>query len=45
MLALFPDGTTQRNLQRDLQHLLTASLIIAEGKGRAVRYRLPEEHS
>jgi predicted HTH transcriptional regulator len=43
MLSLFPDGTTQRTLQRDLQHLLTASLIVAEGKGRAVRYRLPEE--
>jgi predicted HTH transcriptional regulator len=43
MLLLFPDGTTQRTLQRDLQHLLTASLIVAEGKGRAVRYRLPEE--
>jgi len=44
MLTLFPDGTTQRTLQRDLQNLLTANLIIAEGKGRAVRYRLPEEH-
>lgn len=43
MLALFPDGTTQRTLQRDLQVLLGAELIVAEGKGRAVRYRLPEE--
>ena len=43
MLTLFPDGTTQRTLQRDLQHLLTANLIVAEGKGRAVRYRLPDE--
>jgi ATP-dependent DNA helicase RecG len=43
MLTLFPDGTTQRTLQRDLQILITANLIVADGKGRAVRYRLPEE--
>jgi len=43
MLALFPEGTTQRTLQRDLQYLVSANLIVADGKGRAVRYRLPEE--
>ena len=43
LLTLFVDGTTQRTLQRDLRDLITADLIIAEGKGRAVRYRLPEE--
>ena len=43
LLTLFADGTTQRTLQRDLRDLITAALIIADGKGRAVRYRLPEE--
>jgi predicted HTH transcriptional regulator len=45
LLLLFPEGTTQRTLQRDLQHLLMTSLIVAKGKGRAVRYHLPQELS
>ena len=43
LLTLFADGTTQRTLQRDLRELIAAELITADGKGRAVRYRLPEE--
>jgi ATP-dependent DNA helicase RecG len=38
--ALFPLDTTQRTIQRDLRELMEADLVVSEGKGRAVRYRL-----
>lgn len=40
--ALFDNTTTPRTLQRDLRELIEANLIIPEGKGRAVRYRLAD---
>jgi predicted HTH transcriptional regulator len=43
IITLVGDGTTQRTVQRDLRDLITARLLIAEGKGRAVRYRLPDD--
>lgn len=41
--TLFTDGTTQRTIQRDVRELIAAQLLIVEGKGRAVRYRLPDD--
>lgn len=41
--ALFGQQVTIRSLQRDLKELLAADMIVDEGKGRAVRYRLSEE--
>jgi ATP-dependent DNA helicase RecG len=40
--ALFGQQVTIRSLQRDLKELLEAEMILDEGKGRAVRYRLSE---
>ncbi len=40
--ALFDNSTTPRTIQRDLKELTDSALVIAEGKGRAVRYRLAE---
>jgi ATP-dependent DNA helicase RecG len=40
--AMFDQTTTQRTIQRDIKELIDAELIITEGKGRAIRYRLAE---
>lgn len=40
--ALFDNATTQRTIQRDLKELIDTDLIVSNGKGRAVRYRLAE---
>jgi predicted HTH transcriptional regulator len=42
LATLFDQQVTIRSLQRDLRELLEANMIIDEGKGRAVRYRLSE---
>ena len=39
---LFDQQVTNRSLQRDLKELLEADMIVDEGKGRAVRYRLSD---
>lgn len=40
--VLFDQQVTIRSLQRDLKELLEADMIVDEGKGRAVRYRLSD---
>lgn len=40
--ALFANTATSRTIQRDIKDLTEAALIVAEGKGRSVRYHLAE---
>ena len=40
--TLFDQQVTIRSLQRDLKELMEADMIVDEGKGRAVRYRLSD---
>lgn len=43
VIKLFEQRVTYRSIQRDLKEMVEAGLIVADGKGRAIAYRLNEE--